>query len=115
MKLLFSIVILIFSLISFQGTASPVECISTDGTWHTMANDPKNGNNIIIDGLTYRPLEEIVIGSKKKISTFTEDSGMIASVVLMVDPKTKNGDMYITIYADTTEKPELRLNLQCSI
>lgn len=115
MKLLFSLIILIYCFIPLSSSALPTDCIGSDDKMHVLDHDPQNGNNIVIDGVIYRPMYEGIIVNKK-VSTYVDDSGIISNVILMIDPKTNTGDIYIVVYADTkVRRDRMKLNLQCSI
>ena len=106
----------LFSCFSY-GAAAETYCRSTKGTWHILTNDPRNGKNIVVDGVIYRFKVESIIGNKK-ISTYRDDSGTLANVILIVDPRTGNGDIYIVIYLDSSVRRDLdidKLNLHCEI
>lgn len=93
------------------------DCIGNDGQWHTFSSDPYNGTDILIDGENYRFVSESKIGNKK-VSTFRTDSGIIANVILIVDPENNTGDIYVVVYRDHSNKRSLdldKLHLHCQI
>lgn len=113
---LIAFVCLLFSCFSY-GSSSVTQCHSSNGTIYSLTNDPNNGKNIVINGVTYRVKAQSTIGNKK-ITTYVNDSGTIANVILIVNPITGNGDIYIVIYLDTALQRELNLdelNLHCKI
>ncbi|EON7861304.1 hypothetical protein HI145_RS01485 [Escherichia coli] len=112
-------VFVVFMLYSRFSTAVPayLDCMGNDGTWHVLSNDPQNGNNIVVDDEVYRFRAESLIGNKK-VSTYKSDAGIIANVILIVDPKTKDGDIYIVIYQDSSNKRDQdidKLNIHCEL
>lgn len=94
-----------------------VECIGVDGTEHVLSNDPHNGTNIVVDDVVYRFRAESTIGNKK-VSTFKSDADILANVILIVDPVTHDGDVYIVIYQDASDRRDediQKLDLHCKI
>ncbi|EHU8781038.1 hypothetical protein N0S44_000273 [Escherichia coli] len=113
---LIALTCLLLSFFSY-GSSSETQCRSTNGTMYSLTNDPGNGKNIVINGETYRFKVQSIIGNKK-ITTYINDSGTLANVILIVNPKTGSGDIYIVIYLDSAQQRELdidELNLHCKI
>jgi hypothetical protein len=112
-------VFVVFMLYSRFSSAVPPElsCMGNDGTWHVLSNDPQNGTNMVVDDIVYRFSAESLIGNKK-VSTYRTDAGIIANVILIVDPKTKDGDIYIVIYQDSSNRRDKdidKLNIHCEL
>lgn len=118
MKYVIIIITFLIGLISSSANAvvgEELDCMGNDGIWHVLTNDPQNGTNIVVDGDVYRFRNESTIGNKK-VSTYKNDADIIANVILIVDPKTRDGDIYIVIYRDSSNKRDEdidKLNLHC--
>lgn len=96
---------------------SSINCIGNDDKWYTFANDPQNGTDIIVSNEVYRFISESKIGNKK-VSTYKSDYGIISNIILIVDPETNTGDIYIVIYKDNSNKRDMdvdKLHLHCKI
>lgn len=75
------------------------------------------GNNITIDGAVYGIISESTIGNKI-VSTYQDEAGIIANMILIVTPGSADGDMYIVVYRnehDTRITKRGKLNIHCSI
>lgn len=93
------------------------ECKDLENKTHTIRNDPRNGNNLIIDGELFRFNTESIIGNKK-VSVFSSDTNNILNAILIVDPSTNNGDVYYIIYLDPKSNRNLdatKINIHCKI
>ena len=101
MKKYIKIIIMFLVLVLYSGLGytvpSDIDCIGNDGKWYILSNDPHNGTNIVVNSEVYRFMAESIIGNKK-VATYVNDAGIVANVILIVQPGTSDGDIYIVIY-----------------